>query len=1041
MRALSLLISGEKTMEEKKYWLTLEELNQDPEYLEKQRKEFPTDPFETAMTEGFSANRRDFLKIFGFGVGTAAVVSACQHTPVRYALPYIDKPVETLPTVANWYASTYFDGLEYSAVLIKTREGRPIKVEGNKLSDVTSGGVSARGHAHVLNLYDEYRLRGPVAKGGKALSWEEADKEIMAKLQSINANKGGIRIVTGTIIGPSTRAAIERFVEEYPSAKHVTIDAISASGILEANEKTFGKRALPSYRFENADIIVGINADFLGTWLSPVEYTNQYTMRRRAATAEGLKSISRHIQFETNLTLTGSNADLRVPIKPSQEGAIVLKLYNELASALGGESAGADGMEAPGNSVAMAARELAAHKGRALVVSGSNDVNVQLLVNAINRLLGAYGSTIDSANYSNLRQGIDSEAEELIKEMQGGQVAAVFIVDTNPVYAFPKAKEFEAAFKSVGLKVSFAETEDETAALCDYILPTHNALEAWGDAQPYRYHYSVQQPTINPLFKTRQFQTSLLKYAGDNRDFYTFIKEYWHENIFKGGKEGNFEDFWKKTLHDGVYQPERGEAGEGKATEMDVRGAAQAVAAAYGAKQGKIDVMLYQKIGIGCGTMAGNPWLQEFPDPISKVVWDNYVTVPIKMAQEKKLKDGDMVKVEGAGGLSLLLPVVIQPGQQSESVGIALGYGRTKVGEAGKTGINAYPAAGLAGGNYRYYAEDVKITPTGESYDIARTQTQGTSMNRPVVKETTITQYDKYIKHHNEERAVVKHHLLDLYPMRGSTGHKWAMAIDLNLCTGCGACVISCQAENNIPVVGKLEVKRGRELHWMRIDRYYSSASAGSLDELEQPAENPQVIFQPMLCQHCNHAPCENVCPVLATVHSNEGLNQQAYNRCFGTRYCANNCPFKVRRFNWLDYANQDTEILGVVDSETKFKYNPANHLGKMVLNPDVTVRARGVMEKCSFCVQRLQEGKLSAKRDGRKLRDEEVQTACSQSCPAGAIVFGDINDPDSAVAKIFHAERSYQVLEEVKVYPSISYMVKVRNKPDSEVNNSTKKA
>jgi MoCo/4Fe-4S cofactor protein with predicted Tat translocation signal len=1015
-------------MEDKRYWLSLEDLENDPSFGEKQKKEFPADPFAEVFADtGLKSNRRDFLKFFGFSIGSAAALAACTKTPVRYALPYVNKPEEILPSQANYYASTFFDGLEYNSILVKTREGRPIKIEGNKLSPITQGGVSARGQAHVLSLYDNYRLKEPL-KDGKPITWKQADDEIMQALDA--APKGSVVLLTSSIISPSTRALIKEFNEKY-GGKHITYDSISSSAIIQAHDTAFGVKALPRFRFDKAEVIVSFNADFLGTWLSPTEFTAQYAQNRKVA--DGLK-ISRHIQFEGNLSITGSNADLRIPMKPSQEGQCLLKLYNEIASLAGKEQIGG-GQDLAANSVASAARELWQAQGKALVVSGSNDYQVQLLVCAINDLLKSYGNTIDLDNYSYLRQGIDTNVQDLIDDLEGGKVDVLLIYDANPSYTLPNADKFSNALQKAKLTVAFTESVDETSSLCKYALPLHHTLEAWGDAEPYKNHFSLQQPTIYNLFDSRQFQDSLLVYIGKGQPYYEYLKSFWQNSVYKLAKDaGSFNEFWVKSLHDGVFNAPVEPKNYNFKAKLD---SAKIKPASNG-----IELQLYTKVGIGSGYLANNPWLQELPDPITRATWDNYVLLPIKKAKELGVKTGDVVKVE-AGKFSVELPAFVQPGQQVDTIGIALGYGRTKAGPVATPdtddpenikGKNAYPVATFDDGNIRYYAENVKIAKTDKTYPIAVTQIQGTVMQRPIVKETTVANYATYIKKHNEERAVIKHHMVDLYPDRPQTGHKWVMVIDLNLCTGCGACVVACNAENNVPVVGKKEVMRGREMHWLRIDRYYSSASGTSNKELENPAENPQVIFQPMLCQHCNHAPCENVCPVLATVHSSEGLNQQAYNRCFGTRYCANNCPYKVRRFNWFDYANQDTPIVGLVDSERRFKYNPVHNLGALVLNPDVTIRARGVMEKCSFCVQRIQAGKLEAKKAGRPLKDnEDIQVACQQSCPAGAIMFGDFNDPNSQVHKYFNSERSYQVIEEVKTYPSISYLVKVRNRTEKD--------
>lgn len=1002
----------------KQYWTDRSELRNDPEVLEKQNQEFLQDPF-TEGLKGGKTNRRDFLKLMGFGL-TAATLAACQKTPVRYAVPYVNKPIDGTPGVANYYASTFWDGSQYSSVLVKNREGRPIFIEGNPRSEVTQGGVYARGHAHVLSLYDNARLKQPTSQG-EGNSWDDIDNAITGKL----SENSRIRFVTETILSPSTKALVGEFKEAFPNTEHVTYDPVSYHGILEATEKTYGKRVIPRYRFDKAQTIVGVNADFLGTWLSPVEFAAQYADGRKVT--GGKRTMSRHIQMETNMTITGGAADLRLPIKPSHEGALLLRLYNLINN-----NQDSGGMELPGNMLQNLAKELKASRGKSLVVSGSNDPEVQILVHGINEALGNLGKTVDLQHHSNLRQGNDKAMQKLVRDMKGGRVDAVFFYNSNPAYYYPMAEEFKSALKNVGLKVSFSGKEDETATLCDYILPDHHPLEAWNDHEPYRGMYSLQQPTIRPLFDTRPFQVSLLKWLGKEDDYYKYIRNYWRNNLYTG-EEGNFKSFWRKTLHDGVYT-RSAEAAEG-AGKPENQAPMSEVRAEVGRKYGPgegIDLYLYEKVGIGAGRDADNPWLQEFPDPISKITWDNYLLVPVRMADENGWKIGDVVNLT-AGDFSAELPVVPQPGLHPNAVALAVGYGRTHCGEAGKeVGFNAYPALKKEGDKFVRYRGGVNLEATGELYELARTQIQGTvttnARKENIVKERTLAEFAANPDEIKLEREAMQQHLVNLYPDRTieqGKAMRWAMAIDLNSCIGCGACVVSCQAENNIPVVGKKEVMLGREMHWIRIDRYYSSPveTRDDFEKAEYAEEFPEVVFQPMMCQHCDNAPCENVCPVLATVHSDEGLNQQVYNRCFGTRYCANNCPYKVRRFNWWDYTDKEN-----------FQYNPVDDLGRMVLNPDVTVRARGVMEKCSFCVQRIQEAKLTAKREGRAPRDSELHTACSKSCPTGCIKFGDLNDPESEVSKLIKGEgHTFFVIEEVKTLPSVGYLARIRNKKDED--------
>lgn len=990
---------------DKKYWKGIEELYQDSPVDNSQDKEIPVEELlESAASNALVSNRRDFLKYVGFSIG-AATLAACTSTPVKYALPYVVKPNEIIPGVANYYASTFWDGVEYVSVLVKTREGRPIKIEGNDLCKVSKGGTSARAQASVLSLYDNARLKGPHKDGKLSNSWDEIDNAI---INALNASAGSTYLITQSIISPSTKKLIQTFCDKF-KAKHIVYDAVSYSGMLEANEKCFGKRIIPQYYFDKCEVVVGFNADFLGTWLSPTGNIRSYADAKRLLEK---KEMLLHIQFETNLTLTGSNADKRIPMKPSQEGAAILALYNTIASQLGKPTLPGEGAKLAGNYIDVAANKLLKAKGKSIVVSGSNDPNVQLLVNGINILLENYGSTIDIANHTNYFQGVDSEFEGFMADLEAGKVKTVLFYGANPAYNYYNAAKFESLISKVETRITFSAFKDEIAKLCNYILPDSHYLESWSDAQPVSNLYAIQQPTINKLFNTRQFSESLLKFLGDKRTAYEYVKDYYKDVIYTalhGEPNGDFEKHWVKSLHDGITELKSKETKDYAIKDDIFKTAAAKVNEIKGSGY---EVLLYLKVGLGDGSMANNPWLQELPDPITKVCWDNYVTIGKAFADKLGLQTNDVVNIS-AGNVKLKLPVWVQPGQTNETIGIALGYGRKSAGKVGDSiGTNAYPLVRLLNGTRQYY-NTVSIEKTSETYTLASTQTHHTIMGR---SEDILREYS-----HNEFLKLEKEKPVEwvtLYPKYEKTGHYWAMAIDLTACVGCGACVVACQAENNIPVVGKDEIHRRRELHWIRIDRYYSA----SKDNPEQPEEYPTVTFQPMMCQHCDNAPCENVCPVLAIAHSSEGLNQQVYNRCVGTRYCANNCPYKVRRFNWFDYTNAEN-----------FIYNPVDDLGRMVLNPDVVVRARGTMEKCSMCVQRLQAAKLAAKAEGKPLEDGMATTACQTACPANAIIFGDLNDPNSKIAKFYFNQRSFRVIEAVKTYPHISYMGKVRHELDEK--------
>lgn len=1047
----------------KKYWKGLEQLDNSASFVQSSNNEFSEDLPVTdflgnkeVLDEG-STSRRDFLKYLGFGVA-AASLAACE-TPVTKAIPYLNKPEEITPGLANYYASTYYDGYDYAPILVKTREGRPIFISGNTESTLTKGAINARVNSSVLSLYDNNRIQAPMI-GGKTSTWSSVD----SKLEGILKEAKNLRVLTSSLISPSAISAIVSSFGavavddngEFKGKKGdniVQYDAISYSGILEANKESFGKAAVPTYNFEKAKTIVSVGADFIGNWLDALQYVNDYSQTRKPDN----KWMSKHYQFEASMSLSGSNADVRIPAKPSEYGAIISSLYSQLGGS-GGVKTAYD------KQIAEIAKELKANKGESIVVCGSNDKNVQVLVNAINNMLGNYGSTVDIKNHSNTKQGVDSRVAELVADMNAGNVDALLIYGVDPV--FTMGDTFAKALKKVKTTVSFATKMDETAALCEYVCPTHHALESWSDANPVVGHYSLGQPTISPLFDTRQAEESLLIWSGDNTSYYDYIKKYWEVNVFPQSGAVLFADFWNKTLHDGVIAVEAPIV-DGLVPVITFAGNVDEAAAAVAKiKGGAVELELVQNMAVGAGVGADNPWLQEMPDPITKITWDNYVTMNPSEMKEKGYnvyfgQEEEMNVVEvTANGKTVRLPVVAQPGQKKGTLGIALGYGKKVGSMETPTGVNAYPLVVSTKEGLSYYSVATIVgVDTDEPYRIACTQTQQTVMGRDsVIRETTLDVYKKgnkedynpqhvLLAHENGEYVKKNIKEFDLWgaqPVEGIS-HRWGMSIDMNTCIGCSACVTSCGAENNIAVIGKDEVRRGRIMHWMRIDRYYSSehqplGDIGSTHEatkeaeglggisaytaMEEAADNPSVVYQPMMCQHCNHAGCETVCPVAATTHSNEGLNMMAYNRCIGTRYCANNCAYKVRRFNWFNYTayHKFTEI------------NPSqDDLGRMVLNPDVVVRTRGVMEKCSLCVQRIQEGKLNAKKAGTMVVDGSIQTACSIACPTNAITFGDLNDNESKVAAGKNHDRAYRPIEEVGQQGNVYYQTKVRNLKQNE--------
>jgi len=1012
--------------ENKTYWKGLEQLEATPDFQERSAKEFPEYLPINGNEEG-EPNRRDFLKMMGFGV--AAVSLAACEAPVRKAIPYVNKPVDVDPGVANYYASTYSMGNDYCSVVVKTREGRPIKIEGNSLSKVSGGGTTTQVEASILSLYDEQRLKNPKIDG-EDTTWEELDSRIKAELGS---NSGKTVIVSYSNFSPSTQRAVEALNTKYGNIEWVQYDPISMSGLLDAYEAATGNRALPVHDFSKAKTIVSFGADFLGSWPNQAMNNRQFASTRKLG--DDKKEMSRLYSFESNLSLTGSNSDYRDPIKPSQVGLYVANLYNLLAQKAGANTVGVPKVE---NTVVLekAAGDLWNSKESSLVLSGSNDPSVQKMVIAINDLLGAYGTTIDASKANNTRKGDDKALSTFVNDLKQGQVGTVLFYNCNPVYDHPLGSDISGAIGKAKTSISTTDRNDETTAIVKYLAPDHHYLESWNDFEPVSGQLSLSQPTISNIFNTRQAQESFLRWSDNSDSYYDFVRAGWTSL-----SSGDFDGFWDQCLHDGVFESEN--AGRALSISLDVSVAAAEVKSNAKPSSGT-ELVLYANYSVGDGIQANNPWLQEMPDPITKACWDNYLTVPLKYARENGLDyESGRMKAKlvtlTVNGSNIQIPVIPQPGQAEGTVGLALGYGRSSAGKvADNVGVNAYNYIGSSSTGLVYNASGVSISGSEGEYQVAQTQTSQTYAGREtVIQETVLKDYQKdpqagrYMPMISTSEGKKKPYAVSLWKDHKYDNHHWGMTVDLNSCTGCGTCTIACQTENNIPVVGKEEVLNRREMHWIRIDRYYSSTAS----DKEKAAENPEVTFQPMMCQHCNAAPCETVCPVAATTHSTEGLNMMAYNRCVGTRYCANNCPYKVRRFNWFKYHDNEQ-----FDTNTAMN----NDLGKMVLNPDVTVRSRGVMEKCSFCVQRIQAGKLQAKKESRRPEDGEISTACVKACPADALVFGDMKDPNSKIyqkLKIKEKEkgveakepRAYHVLEELRVMPNVWYLTKVRNKDENK--------
>ena len=1035
----------------KKYWQSVEELKEGSivETLSKNEfvEEIPTDEFlgDKETLEASSTSRRDFLKYVGFTTA-AASLAACEG-PVRKSIPYVVKPDDITVGVADWYATTIADGYDFANILVKTREGRPILVMPNKDAN---GTTNARVQASVLSLYDsQLRLKEPQNKES-FLTWDDADKQIGTKLNDLKAANESVVLLTGSLASPSTEKIISEFIAVYPNVKHVVYDAVSESGALDAFEAMYGTRSLPTYHFDKAEVIVSVGADFLGDWQGG--YDKSYVAGRKPETGK----MSRHIQFESNMTLTGANSDKRVVVKPSEQVFALINLYNAVTGAnIPSKTTQADA------AVKAAANQLKKAGSKGVVVSGLNDKNAQLVAMAINNALSS--EVMDVVVTNNIRQGNDADVTQLVADLKSGSLKGLITYNVNPAYSLAAANDVKTAIGKLKLSVALSDQNDETASIAEFALPASHYLESWGDVSLTAGVHSLVQPTISPLFNSRQLQDVLLKWSGNSTSYYDYLKAFWASNIL-GGQS------WNQALHDGTFT--KTVATTVSANSVDLAAAASTLKSAT--KSSTMELNLFASTALGDGKQANNPWLQELPDPLTRASWDNYITMSISDARElgfsNPVKDngainGQYANVTVNGATVSNIPVMIQPGQAKGSIGLALGYGRQQnLKDAMVVGVNAYPLYI----NANHIQTGVTIEKVGGTHEFACTQVQKTIAGRhDILKQATLAEVTSSVdpkQTWNKAASASLNHKeieansVDLWDKHDrSVGHHFNLSIDLTSCTGCGACVVACHAENNVPVVGKKEVRVGRDMHWLRIDRYYSSEvsevgakegkitieefskkypniagkdlerkyaekvlelSGGDLfATIETEAENPTVAFQPMMCQHCNQAPCETVCPVAATSHGRQGQNQMAYNRCVGTRYCANNCPYRVRRFNWFNYSNNN-----------EFDFNMNDEYGKMVLNPDVVVRSRGVMEKCSMCIQMTQATILKAKKEGRKVEKDEFSTACSSACSTGAMVFGDINNTDDAVSHLVEDKRAFHVLDYIGTKPNVVYQVKVNN-------------
>ncbi len=1024
----------EKEMKQKdnNYWRSFRELHNDPEFLAAKVNEFPEGAAEAPDIENMSSmSRRRFLAL----MGASAALAGTSCTPYRdkgKIMPYVKGRDGMLPGIPNYYASSWsYNGQSYG-ILVKTREGRPIKIDGNPDHPFNKGKIPPQLQAAIMDLYDPTRFKKPMRQTKSDLAlykntyeekgWKEVDKDIIGKLSGAAAVGKEIAVVTHTVTSPTGNKALEDFTAKYPTAKIYTYEQFNTLNRDRAWKKCYGTRQRPVIHFDRPDVILAIDADFLGTDPNSMAYIREYTSRR-----EAVKDVNfnRLYMVEAGYSQTGINADYRFRLNPAgyydflmaiaAELSTSASLNENLRSRLSGYSlkkiAGKYNLDE--RKLLLLVADLKEKGDKALVYAGDEQPEeIHIIVNFINDLLGAK-DTFDFDRYHVLLRDsvyVD-EFAGLSRKMKEGKVAVVIHVDTNPVYDLPRDLDYAGALEKVETVISIASLENETANLSNYILPLHNPLEAWGDAHTFNGIYSLQQPVIQPLYDTRQAEAMLLVWKAGDPEIYSedlyhdYLKDYWKNVVYpQTEKYVDFGQFWVTSLHDGVTYTGSVPA-EKKAFNYN------ALIAVTPPKVKKGYTLVFKpSYTVGDGRYAHNGWLQELPHPVSKVTWDNYVAISPAAAEEFGIENNDMVKVT-LDGHSVEIVAFVQPGLEEKTLIVEMGYGRKLAGPIGsKVGFDVNPLRPAKSGISNFVYSGASLEKTGGFYELASTQEHHVIdlehiaeivEQRELVHEGTLEEYRKNPNMIQEKR----HKIFSITDDWEYNGLKWAMAIDLNKCIGCSICTISCNVENNIPVVGKDQVAVGREMTWMRIDRYY----------LGTP-EEPKAVVQPMLCQQCDNAPCENVCPVAATVHSPDGLNDMSYNRCVGTRYCANNCPYKVRRFNYFDFRDRVADGFYYADS-VEFLYNP-----------EVTVRSRGVMEKCTFCVQRIQEEKDTARKEQREVDGSRVITACQEACPADAIVFGDVNRENSEIRQYHDHKLGYYVLEETNVRPNVTYITKLRN-------------
>ncbi len=993
------------------YWRSFEELYQNPESLETKRHEFKegvTEDFDPKKLSNFS--RRKFLALLGASAALAG--TGCNNYPDRgEIISYNKMPEDVTLGIANYYASTA--ACEHGCgILVKTREGRPIKIDGNPDHPVSKGKVCSQAQASILDLYNPDRIKYPLKIGSSGLrgevSWDNVDKEI---IQLLN-NRGGkeVAVITKKIISPTAKKLLDEFAKKY-NAKIYSYELFNEEVRNRAWKKSYGSGTYPTIKWNKAKIIVALESDFIGREGNRVENARLFAEGRDI---DDIKNFNRVYVVEGNMSLTGMNADYRLRLRPDAQhefAASLLEAVNGNYSVLNSFSKKYD---IENEKLKALVNDLNNNKGKAIVYAGSTlPEEVHLIVNTINAALGAEALFNEQMEVEHHPLAASVELSALINSMKTGGVAAVIHYDSNPVYHLPQDFGYKTALKKVSAIITLTSTNNESAALSNYTLPINHVLESWGDVKTRTGFVSLQQPVIAPIFNTRQKEAILLTWLnGDVKGFkdtiyHEYLMNNWQSSLFPSTL--NFKKFWVNALHDGVVAVN-------DSSSFSQHFISSALPSAKVIDADSYVIAFKPSYSIGDGAYADNGWLQELPHPVSKITWDNYAAISHITAKELGVKNDDIVDIQ-VGDKKLSIPVFLQPGSADKTITIELGYGRENAGIVGTgVGFNANILMGSNGlSPWLYTGSAVKgkgsyqLVTAQEHHVFDDETTKDAAQKRGIIQEGTVERYKKHPRFMKKE----EHENVSIYGSQTNMeypGLKWGMAIDLNKCLGCGDCVVACISENNIPVVGKDQVAKGREMHWLRIDRYYSGTE-----------NEPKTSVQPMLCQHCDHAPCENVCPVVATTHSSDGLNQMVYNRCVGTRYCSNNCPYKVRRFNFFNFRDHFRD--GFQEAEVH----------NLIYNPEVTVRSRGVMEKCTFCIQRIMEARENAIEQNRTVRGSDVKTACQEACPTTAIKFGDVNEKESDFAKFRNHELGYYVLEELNVRPNVTYIAKLRNTHSEE--------